>query len=197
MYSSAEMNEMKKFFFYDYCNVSSFMKVESYNRDLYFSKVMPSLRYADSTAWILLECIDKLLKSQNCYQIEYTDVGIILISDYGTLDTIHRFHDDAQNGFISPLRFVASNPASTVGFVCTYLNIHGPTLTLPTPLENCESIISIMLQKWFKRQNLEHIIVASLQKDQKNFTCKSILIKKDYQYKGYSDFAPEFFRKGE
>src|SRR5580704_7877769 len=57
-------------------------------------------------------------------------VGMVLVSDRGPAVTMMEVQTGATTGFVSPMRYAASNAGSLAGVACIAFGFRGPTLNL-------------------------------------------------------------------
>jgi hypothetical protein len=79
---------------------------------------------------------------------ESSQVGVIVVSEHATLETLRRYAADTVSGRISPRRFVAAGPGTLVGLSCSAYGFGGPSLLLTMPSELGRSLSVELARQW-------------------------------------------------
>jgi hypothetical protein len=118
--------------------------------------------YADPAAWVVLAAIDRAISSCEWgLAADRTNLGIIVSSVDGTIETVARLvQDTANGGRMSPLRFAGAGPWSLAGLPCIMLGLGGPSLVLTTSMSDAQEVLSNLVTSWLDRQRVEAVVLA-------------------------------------
>lgn len=117
-------------------------------------------RYADPVTWSALRAVDQALASEPCAREGNGErTGVIFISSTGPAEVIAAVAASVREGYISPLRFAALNPASIAGAVCIVHGFRGPSLTLTTPVAAALPVSEALARRWLSRGVLDLVVL--------------------------------------
>jgi len=95
-----------------------------------FSRNGPSF-FADPVAWLVTAAVEQALGRCREDVLTVSDnIGVLVVSEVCTLETMRSIARAATRGRISPLRFAGANPGSLASVACIRWGFRGPTLTL-------------------------------------------------------------------
>ena len=92
------------------------------------------------------------------------DVGMIVVNNTGPLVTMCAVREGMRSGFSSPLRYVAANPSSIVGFTALAFGFHGPTMNLALPCLRGVPTAITLLKQWTTSRNVPVVLLSTVHK---------------------------------
>jgi 3-oxoacyl-[acyl-carrier-protein] synthase II len=121
-------------------------------------------RFADLAAWTVLHSVESArTKAAETIGAEVSgaDVGVIVVSEQATLETLRLCSADAAAGRISPQRFVAASPGTLVGVTCTRSGFTGPGLLLTMPADDGRTVAAELAREWLEgpAPRVGHVVV--------------------------------------
>jgi hypothetical protein len=139
-------------------------EAEGSARDSYRERVKSIVRYADPAAWATVDAVGQAracVEDMSAVDIERT--GVLLVSEYGPVETMATVASTARDGYLSAFRFPAATPGSLVGLTCIVFGFRGPTLNLTMPPAQGVPIAAEVARNWLKRDVVNFVFIATCQ----------------------------------
>ena len=136
-------------------------EAEDLDKGLFLRQVVTSVRYADTAAWVTATAIARAIAPVAERVGPARDrVGVVVTSEHGPEETIASLAQAAREGYSSPLRFPAGNPASLVGVACVLMGFRGPTLNLLMPPTEGLRVAVFMAECWLDAGTADFVVAA-------------------------------------
>jgi hypothetical protein len=117
---------------------------------------IPNL-YADPVSWLVLEAVDELGTGGRAVP---ETTAMVLVSTYGTLETMSAIARAVPGGRLSPLRFAGASAGGPVSLACQAHGFRGPTLVITTaPAEGHPAALT-MARHWLRSGAANHVVIA-------------------------------------
>ena len=137
-------------------------EAEDLDKSLFPRQAVTGVRYADPAAWVTATAIARAVAPVAERVGPARDrVAVIITSEHGPEETIASLAQAAREGYSSPLRFPAGNPASLVGVACILMGFRGPTLNLLMPLAEGLRVAVFMAECWLDAGTADFVVTAS------------------------------------
>jgi hypothetical protein len=121
---------------------------------------IPSL-YADPASWTVLEAVDELWAgSPDQVRATPETAAMVLVSTYGTTDTMAAIACAVPGGRLSPLRFAGASAGGPISLVCLVHGFRGPTLTITTDPVDGLPAARTMARHWLRTGAARHVVVG-------------------------------------
>ena len=130
----------------------------------YSARVKSLVRYADPSAWAVVEAMDHALRLSDVISARQA-VGVLLVSDEGPRETVATIATTAKSGLVSPMRFPAATPASLIGVACIVFGFQGPTLNLSMSVAGGVPIMSTIAKNWLQREVVDFVFLNTYATD--------------------------------
>jgi hypothetical protein len=135
------------------------------DRSIFDPGARAAVRYADPTAWVTATAVGRaLLGTKLRISVAGDRTGIVTVSEHGPMETMATVAEAAREGYSSPLRYPAANPASLAGVSCILFRLRGPSLNLLMPLSKGVSAGLFMAGRWLDRRVVEYVVVAACER---------------------------------
>ena len=145
--------------------------------ELFAPQTRATIRYADPVAWTMAAAIARAAATTGGRLDTWShDVGVVVVSDDGPVDTMAQVHTNADAGFSSPLRFSAASPGSLAGVACIAFGFRGPTLNLT--MRPCDGIpVGLLIGRaWLRRGLARALVLGSLTVSQGRAAAARVLV---------------------
>ncbi|WP_433559457.1 hypothetical protein ACQPWY_15070 [Pseudonocardia xinjiangensis] len=121
---------------------------------------IPSL-YADPASWAVLETVDEVWAGcPDAVRAAPEATAMVLVSTYGTTDTMTAISRAVPGGRLSPLRFAGASAGGPISLVCLVHGFRGPTLMITTdPVDGCPVALT-MARHWLRTGAASHVVVG-------------------------------------
>lgn len=114
------------------------------------ARLGPAIGYTDPVAGLIVKAVrnalDQLTDAERSG--DGTDVGVLVVSDVGTLHTMRQLAKAASSGRISPARFTGATPASLAGLVCIVFGFRGPSLVITDKPDAVRRTAAVLSHSW-------------------------------------------------
>ena len=137
-------------------------EADAVQRELIDPRAWSTVRYADPAAWVTATSVARALAA-SCQQTAAlrSQVGLVVTSAEGSVETMATVSEAARAGFASPLRFPAANPASLAGVSCIAFGFQGPTLNLVLPSSRGVPLGVLLAGRWLRCGAAAYVVVAA------------------------------------
>ncbi|MFJ9968674.1 hypothetical protein [Streptomyces avermitilis] len=108
-----------------------------------------SVRYADPVAWLVLDVLTRALPDPGP---DRSTLGVIAVTEHATGESLRSVAQEAAEGRVSPLHFVAASPGTVIGLSCAQLGITGPTMLLTMAASASLGIARELAEVWLADQ---------------------------------------------
>ncbi|WP_052422984.1 hypothetical protein [Nonomuraea candida] len=120
---------------------------------------IPSL-YADPASWALLEAVDELWAGCPEAAQAAETTAMVLVSAYGTAETMSGIARAVPGGRLSPMRFAGASPGGPISLVCMVHGLRGPTLVITTDPAEGMPAARTMARHWLRTGAASQVVVA-------------------------------------
>ncbi|MFC3997261.1 hypothetical protein ACFOVU_15120 [Nocardiopsis sediminis] len=125
----------------------------------------PSL-FADPLAWLMAEAAAAAVQDHGADLAAAGDqVGMVTVSETGTLDTMRAIAKATARGRVSPLKFAGANPGSLAGLTCIRQGFRGPTLALSMPPADGAPTAAALAAGWLARGSARYVLIGTHRQD--------------------------------
>jgi len=116
--------------------------------------------YADPVAWLVVDAVGAALaEAGDEVRMCRNDVGVLSMSEAGTLHTMRQVESGAGRGRVSPLRFAGANPGSLAGLPCIVFGFKGPSLMLSMPPDAGRPVAAVVARAWLAAGGCRYVVV--------------------------------------
>lgn len=134
-------------------------------RALGLDRVKPKkVHFADVAAWATVGAVGQACASiEDMSAVERERSGIVLVSEYGPMETMAAVAKSARENRMSALRFPAATPGSLVGLICIVFGLRGPTLNLTMPPASGIPVAAVVANNWLKQGVVDFVLLVTCQ----------------------------------
>lgn len=131
------------------------------DRSLFDARLTTVVRYADPASWAVATAIGRAVAQRKADLAADRDaVAVVGASEHGAAATIAAVAQAAREGYSSPLRYPAANPAAIVGVACIAFGFRGPTLNLLLAPEDAAPLALFIAARWLARGAARYAVAA-------------------------------------
>ncbi|MDR3034280.1 MAG: hypothetical protein LBV78_14405 [Kitasatospora sp.] len=106
----------------------------------------------DPACWAVLDAVgaalEELAGGAGPAVADGSRVGVIVVSEEATAQTLHRLVAETASGGFSPRQFVAASPGTVVGTSCSAYGLGGPSLLLTMPPGRGRPVAAELARQW-------------------------------------------------
>ena len=148
------------------------------NKSLFPREAVTTVRYADPAAWVMATAIALAVAPVREQASAARDrVAVLATSDHGPEETIAALARAAREGYSSPMRFPAGNPASLVGVPCILMGFRGPTLNLLMPPADGVPVAWFMAGQWLQHDVARFVVaVACARRPDRGYLARAVVL---------------------
>lgn len=116
--------------------------------------------YADPSAWLVIDAVEAALaEAGDRIRGNRAEIGVLSVSERGTLDTMRSVAAAVDRGRVSPLRFAGAGPGSMAGLACILFGFKGPSLVLSMPPEQGRRVAESLARGWLSCGGCRYVVV--------------------------------------
>ena len=119
---------------------------------------IPSL-YADPASWAVLEAVDEVLTG------DPATTAMVVVSTYGTVDTMTAIAGAVPGGRLSPLRFAGASTGGLSSLACMVHGLRGPALVITTDPSDGLPAARTMAGHWLRTGAASQVVIAGHEHD--------------------------------
>lgn len=116
--------------------------------------------YADPVAWLVVDAVEAALATAgDAVRYGGTEVGVVSISDEGTLHTMRLMASGLRRHRVAPLRFAGANPGAVAGLPCIVFGFKGPSLMLSMPVDAGRPVAEMVARGWLGSGACSYVVI--------------------------------------
>lgn len=118
-------------------------------------------RYADPASWAVLAAVDELWAGRpDDLRPAAGTTAMVVVSTYGTTDTMTAIAGMVPGGRLSPLRFAGASAGGLASLACMVHGLRGPALVITTDPADGLPAARSMARHWLHTGAASHVLIA-------------------------------------